>query len=140
MSFDASHPLADKRVLVVEDNVENLRLFRAILQLEKALVSETDRAEKGIEMAQRDQPHVILMDMQMPGMDGLMATRLLRSNPLTSHIPVIVITASAMREDRLRAQEAGCSGYITKPIDPISLATQIAGFLAVPPSQVAATS
>ncbi|PQV63763.1 two-component system, cell cycle response regulator DivK [Abditibacterium utsteinense] len=129
MSFAPTPSLSQKRILVIEDNVENLRLFRAILQLENALISEAERAEKGIEIARREQPHVILMDMQMPGMDGLTATRLLRADPLTCHIPIIVITASAMHEDRLRAAEAGCSGYISKPVDPVSLARQIANFI-----------
>lgn len=140
MNFDSTHPLAGKRILVIEDNVENLRLFRAILRLERAIVSEANRAEQGIEIAQREQPHVILMDMQMPGMDGLAATRLLRADPLTRHIPIIVVTASAMIEDRTRAQEAGCSGYISKPVDPISLAAQIANFLAVAPLCTPASS
>ena len=141
MSFDSTHFLAEKRILVIEDNVENLRLFRAILHLERAIVSEAERAEKGIEIARREQPHVILMDMQMPGMDGLTATRVLRADPQTHHIPIIVVTASAMQEDRVRAQQAGCSGYISKPIDPSSLGRQIAAFMsaALSPAPVPAT-
>lgn len=90
---------------------------------------EAFRGAEGIEIARRELPDVILVDMQMPEMDGLSATRLLRADPRTAAIPVIVVTASAMREDRTRAFEAGCSGYITKPIDPVTLGTQIAAFL-----------
>lgn len=121
--------LEGKKVLVVEDIAENLRLFRAILKLGKAEVIEADRAQLGIDLAHSESPDVILMDMQMPEMDGLTATRLLRADPATADIPIVVITASAMREDRQRAFDAGCSGYITKPVDPMSLVRQIADFL-----------
>jgi CheY-like chemotaxis protein len=126
MSFHNGPALDGVRVLVIEDTSENLRLFRAILQLENAEVLEADRAQKGIDLAKSEQPHVILMDMQMPEIDGLTATRLLREDASTRHIPVIVVTASAMSEDRIRAMEAGCSGYITKPVDPVTFGEQIA--------------
>ena len=130
MSFlGQNSPLAGKRVLVIEDTIENLRLFRAILQLEDAQVLEASQARVGIEIAQRELPDVILMDMQMPELDGLSATRLLRSDALTRHIPIIMITASAMHEDRQRALDAGCSGYITKPVEPMNFGRQIAGFM-----------
>lgn len=121
--------MKDKRILIIEDTPENLRLFRAILQLEDAIVLEADRAQTGIELARRELPDLILMDMQMPEMDGLTATQILRADPQTQNIPVVIITASAMREDRKRAFDAGCSGYITKPVDPVSLVQQIASFL-----------
>jgi two-component system cell cycle response regulator DivK len=121
--------LEGKRVLIVEDTPENLRLFRAILGLEKAVVIEAERAEIGIELAHSESPDLILMDMQMPEMDGLTATKLLRADPQTSEIPILVITASAMREDRQRAFDAGCSGYITKPVDPATLVSQIVSFI-----------
>ncbi len=126
--------LADKRILIVEDTIENLRLFRAILQLEDAIVLQAERALKGIEIARSELPDVILMDMQMPEMDGLTAIRLLRADPLTQHIPIIVITASAMSEDRQRAQQAGCNGYITKPVDPASFGSQIVAFMQTAPA------
>ncbi|MBW3637826.1 MAG: response regulator [Armatimonadetes bacterium] len=126
--------MADKRILIVEDTIENLRLFRAILQLEDAIVLQAERALKGIEIARSELPDVILMDMQMPEMDGLTAIRILRADPLTQHIPIIVITASAMNEDRQRAQQAGCNGYITKPVDPASFGSQIVAFMQVAPA------
>lgn len=121
--------LAGIRVLVIEDALENMRLFRAILRLEGAVMLEAFRGVEGIEIAKRELPEVILIDMQMPEMDGLTATRLLRSDPQTAAIPIVIVTASAMREDRARAFEAGCSGYITKPVDPLTLGQQIAAFL-----------
>lgn len=130
MSLVGSEPaLSGKRVLVIEDVVENLRLFRAILNLEDASVFEATDAREGIAIARRERPDIILMDLQMPGMDGLTATRLLREDPQTSDIPVIVLTASAMDEDRRRAREAGCDGYITKPIDPPVFVQQLVDFL-----------
>ncbi len=130
MSLLGSEPvLSGKKVLVIEDVVENLRLFRAILNLEDAQVFEAQAADEGIAIAQREQPDIILMDLQMPGMDGLTATRLLREDPQTQGIPIIVLTASAMEEDKNRAREAGCDGYITKPIDPPVFVQQVADFL-----------
>jgi len=121
-------PLKGKRILIVEDMPENLRLLRAILRLEDAIVLEAERASIGIEMARREQPDLILMDMQMPEMDGLTATKILRADPQTQNIPIVIVTASAMREDQKRAFDAGCSGYITKPIDPLTVAGQLAVF------------
>ena len=130
MSLVGSEPiLSGRRVLVVEDVQENLRLFRAILNLEGAEMLEAEAAVEGIAIARREQPDIILMDLQMPGMDGLSATRLLREDPETRGIPIIVLTASAMDEDKRRAREAGCDGYITKPIDPTEFVQQIAGYL-----------
>lgn len=121
--------LSGKRILIIEDMPENMRLFRAILRLEDATVLEAERAAVGIELARHERPDIILMDMQMPEMDGLSATRVLCADPLTKDIPILIVTASAMREDRQRAFDAGCSGYITKPVEPMSLASQIAAFL-----------
>jgi len=122
-------PLAGKRILVIEDNPENMRLFHAVLKLEDAEVLEADRAPEGIEIAEREQPDLILMDIQMPGMDGLTATRLLRANPRTTTIPIIAVTASVTARDRSETLEAGCNGHIPKPIDPFVFAQQIAAYL-----------
>ncbi len=129
MKSEKEMSLRGVRVLVIEDAVENMRLFRAILRLEDATMLEAYRGAEGIEIAKSEVPDVILVDMQMPEMDGLTATRLLRADPKTTAIPVIVVTASAMAEDRARAFDAGCSGYITKPVDPVTLGKQIAAFL-----------
>jgi len=127
--------LEGKRILVIEDTEENLRLFHAILKLEGAIIMEADRARKGIEIAEREQPDLILMDIHMPEMDGLTATRLLRAGAKTSHIPIIAVTASVMSSDRAQTLEAGCNGYIPKPIDPTSFVEKIVLFLdTVPPT------
>ncbi len=121
--------LEGKRVLVIEDREENRRLLRAILKLEGALVLEASGGHEGIEIAVRERPDIVLMDSQMPGMDGASATRLLRQNPLTAALPVIFVTASASEETRREALEAGGTGVLTKPIDPMRLAAQIAAIL-----------
>jgi two-component system cell cycle response regulator DivK len=121
--------LQGRRVLVIEDTEQNMRLFRAILQMEGAEVLEADRARVGVAIAEREHPDVILMDIQMPDMDGLAATRLLRSQALTRDIPIIAVTASVMDEERDKTFEAGCDGFISKPIDPDMFGSQVAAYL-----------
>jgi CheY-like chemotaxis protein len=127
--------LEGKRILVIEDTEENLRLFHAILKLEGAITMEADRARKGIEIAEREQPDLILMDIHMPEMDGLTATRLLRAGDKTSHIPIIAVTASVMESDRAQTLDAGCNGYIPKPIDPTSFVEKIILHLSTAPPE-----
>lgn len=123
-------PLVGSRILVIEDNEENIRLFRAILKLEGvAEVLEAKRAQIGIEIAEREQPDLILMDIQMPDMDGLTATRLLRANAKTAAIPIVAVTASVTEKDRKEVLEAGCDEHIAKPIDPSTFGQQIATYL-----------
>jgi two-component system cell cycle response regulator DivK len=121
--------LQGRRILVIEDTEQNMRLFRAILQMEGAEVLEADGARVGIAMAEREHPDVILMDIQMPDMDGLAATRLLRSRAVTRDIPIIAVTASVMDEERDKTFEAGCDGFISKPIDPDIFGSQVAAYL-----------
>ena len=122
--------LEGKRILIIEDNAENTRLFRAILKLERVgEVLEADRAQHGIELAEKNLPDLILMDIQMPDMDGLTATRLLRSNPETSAIPIVAVTASVTEKDRREILAAGCDAHIAKPIDPAAFVEQIASHL-----------
>ena len=104
------------KILVVEDNPANMKL--ALTLLESAghqVVSATD-AEAGLMLARAEQPGLILMDIQLPGMDGLEATTRLKADAATSAIPVIALTALAMKGDESRMRAAGCDGYITKPI------------------------
>ncbi len=128
-AFGSAPALAGKRVLVIEDNAENMRLFRAVLQLEGAQILAAERAQSGLEIALSELPDVILMDVQMPGMDGLAAARLLRDDPRTGHIPIIIVTASVMEGDRQKAMQSGCDGYITKPIEPANFGRQVADFI-----------
>ena len=104
------------RILVVEDNAANMKL--AVLLLEQAghyALCAAD-AEAGLMTARADLPDLILMDIQLPGMDGLAATALLKQDPVTCAIPIIALTAMAMREDRERSEQAGCDGYVPKPL------------------------
>jgi two-component system cell cycle response regulator len=105
------------KILVVEDNIMNMKLFRSLLQLNHFEVIEAENGEKGLVMAEQHIPNLILMDIQLPGIDGLTATRKIKMNPKLSHIPIIALTSHAMLGDDKKAHEAGCDGYITKPID-----------------------
>src|SRR6185369_16571862 len=104
------------KVLVVEDNAANMTLAIFLLQSAgHAVLSATD-AEAGLTLARDEQPDLILMDIQLPGMDGLEATRLLKRDDATRGIPVIALTALAMKGDEARIRAAGCDGYIAKPL------------------------
>jgi len=104
------------RVLIVEDNAANLALATFLLQsVGHTVLSATD-AEAGLTLARAEQPNLILMDIQLPGMDGLAATVLLKADEATSAIPVVALTALAMNGDEERIRAAGCDGYIAKPL------------------------
>jgi len=109
--------MTEKVVLVVEDNMLNMKLIRSLLQRGKYRVLEAENAEAGLAVAHQSRPDLILMDIQLPGMDGLVATRILKEDPILREIPVLALTAHAMAGDEQKALEAGCSGYITKPLD-----------------------
>ncbi len=109
--------MAGKVVLVVEDNPLNMKLIRSLLQMGKYRVIEAGDAESGLASARQNQPDLILMDIQLPGMDGLAATRVLKQDLGLRQIPVLALTAHAMAGDEQKALEAGCNGYITKPIN-----------------------
>ena len=104
------------RVLVVEDNPANMTLATFLLQSVGHTVLSAQDAEAGLTLAREEQPDLILMDIQLPGMDGLEATALLKREPGTRAIPVIALTALAMKGDEERIRAAGCDGYIAKPI------------------------
>jgi CheY-like chemotaxis protein len=116
-------------ILIIEDNRRNMLLVRELLAMHGFRTLEASEAEEGITRAKAERPDLILMDLQLPGMDGLTATRLLRQDPATAAIPVIALTAHAMKGDRERALEAGCTGYIPKPIDTRRFLAQIRTFL-----------
>ena len=116
-------------ILVIEDNELNMILFRDLLQLEGYLVLEAYDAEKGVQIAREKRPSIILMDIQLPGMDGLKATRLIKEDPTLKKIPVVALTAYAMEKDRQEALAAGCIGFIAKPIDTRSFAAAGSDFL-----------
>lgn len=106
-----------KTILVIEDNALNLKLVQSLLKINGCRVMAAADAESGIAMARKHPPDLVLMDLQLPGMDGLSATRVLKQDPSLGPIPVVALTSYAMQGDREKALAAGCSGYITKPID-----------------------
>jgi len=103
-------------VLIVEDNPANMKLTSLLLCYAGHSVLCAVDAEIGLTLARDDQPDLILMDLQLPGMDGLAATALLKQDPVTAHIPVIALTAMAMKADREKSKAAGCDAYIAKPV------------------------
>jgi two-component system cell cycle response regulator DivK len=105
------------RVLVVEDNPVNLELVVALLEQERCEVLVAETANVALDLARTERPELILMDVQLPGMTGYEATRCLKADPATAAIPVVALTAQAMRGDEARAAEAGCAGYLSKPLD-----------------------
>ena len=104
-------------ILVVDDNPLNLKLTRVLLAGEGYEVHTAADAEEAFSELARCRPRLILMDLQLPGVDGLELTRRLKGDPALSAIPVVALTAYAMKGDALKAQQAGCDGYITKPVD-----------------------
>ena len=118
------------RVLVVEDNVTNMTLAVFLLQSAGHTVLKATDAEVGLRLAREEQPALILMDIQLPDMDGLEATRLLKRDEATRAIPVVALTALAMKGDEERIRAAGCDGYIAKPMRYQDFLTTVAAQLA----------
>jgi two-component system cell cycle response regulator len=106
-----------KTILIVEDDPLNMKLFHSILSMEGFELIQAYEAEQGMKLAKTNRPDLILMDIQLPGMNGLEATRIIKNDPQLQHTPVVALTAHAMEGDDQKAYEAGCNGYITKPID-----------------------
>ncbi|HET9670198.1 MAG TPA: response regulator [Casimicrobiaceae bacterium] len=104
-------------VLIVEDNEKNLKLVRDVLQVKGYATLEATSAEDGIRIANERLPDLVLMDIQLPGMNGIDALRVLRADPATSAIPIIAVTASVMQQDRKMITDAGFDAYVGKPIN-----------------------
>jgi CheY-like chemotaxis protein len=121
--------MTGNRILVVEDNERNLKLVRDVLQYAGYDVIAASSGEQGVALARERVPDLVLMDLQLPEMDGAEALRLLRDDPLTREIPVVAVTAFAMKDDRERALDAGFDSYIEKPISVRALPEQVRGFL-----------
>lgn len=117
------------RILYVEDDFNNRVLVRRILMAYGYDVEEAENAVEGINMAYANPPDLILMDISMPGMDGLTATAEIRNIPELSHIPIVALTANVMQGDRERTLNAGCDGYIRKPIDVDTFPDQVSQYL-----------
>jgi two-component system, cell cycle response regulator DivK len=123
-----------RRVLVVEDNPLNLKLIRDVLQISGYDVIEAQSGEEGLRVAQQNPPDLVLMDLQLPGIDGTETLRRLRQGTLGPDVPVVAVTALAMAEDKEAAARAGFDGYLEKPISVRALPGQIEAFLAGRPS------
>jgi two-component system cell cycle response regulator DivK len=109
--------MANRQVLVVEDNEKNMKLVRDVLRATGYTTLGATTGEDAVELAQSHEPALVLMDVQLPGIDGLEALKRLRQDELTASIPVLAVTAQAMSGDRERFLEAGFDGYLSKPID-----------------------
>jgi len=118
-----------KAILYIEDDPANRILVRRVLEAEGYRVLEAENGLQGLEIAQSEQLGAILVDIHMPDMDGFEVMTQLRSMPMTASVPVIALTAMVMKGDRERTLEAGCSGYIEKPIDVDLLPAQVASVL-----------
>ena len=122
--------MTGKKILIIEDNVLNLELATDLLKAKGFVVSSAPTAEEGLRMAQESLPDLVLMDLSLPGMDGLCATKELKANPATRHLTVVALTAHAMKGDKEIALRAGCDGYMTKPIDTRAFVEIVARFMA----------
>ena len=117
------------KVLVIEDNEKNRYLISFILKVEGFEVIEAITGEEGVEMVVSEHPDLVLMDIQLPGIDGLETTRRIRSLPAHKEIPIVALTSYAMSGDLERALSAGCSGYVEKPINPDTIVGEIRKYI-----------
>lgn len=119
-----------KRILVVEDHEDNRRILRDLLTSAGYEIVEATAGEEGVTLAERHVPDLILMDIQLPGLDGYEATRRIKANPALAHIPIIAVTSYALSGDDVKALQAGCDGYIAKPYSPRELLAKVRQYLA----------
>jgi len=119
-----------KRILVIEDQEDNRRIVRDLLTSVGYNLIEAVTGEQGVTLAETQRPDLILMDIQLPGLDGYEATRRIKANPALRHIPIIVVTSYALSGDEAKAREAGCDGYVAKPFSPRVLLAKIREHLA----------
>ena len=115
-------------ILIVEDNERNAKLARDVLQFHGFRTVETVSGEEGVIMARDNRPDLILMDISLPGIDGVEATRQLKAEPSTASIPIVALTASVLQADRARFEDAGFSGLIAKPIDVTTFPEQVLAY------------
>jgi two-component system cell cycle response regulator DivK len=121
--------MAGEPVLVVDDNYQNLKLVRVLLRTEGYEVRTAVDAEEAMRELEWFSPRLILMDLQLPGMDGLELTRRLKADPMRRDIAIIAVTAYAMKGDEAKAMAAGCDGYVAKPIDVETLPVLVRGHI-----------
>jgi two-component system cell cycle response regulator DivK len=118
-----------KRILAIEDQEDNRSILRDLLTAKGYNLLEATTGEEGLAAAERERPDLILMDIQLPGMDGYEVTRRIKANPVLTHIPIIAVTSYALSGDDQKAFAAGCDGYVTKPFSPRVLLAKIREYL-----------
>lgn len=118
-----------QKILLVEDNVDNRAIYRTILEYHGYELIEAVDGEQGLKKAREENPALILMDISIPVMDGLEVTRTLKADERTKQIPIIALTAHAMASDRQKAEEAGCDGYLAKPVEPKRVVEEVQRFI-----------
>jgi two-component system cell cycle response regulator DivK len=119
----------NKRILVVEDQEDNRRIVRDLLTSAGYELIEATTGEEGVTLAETHRPDLILMDIQLPGVDGYEATRRIKANPALSQIPIIAVTSYALSGDDAKARQAGCDAYVAKPFSPRQLLAKIREYL-----------
>ncbi len=117
------------RILIVEDQEDNRKILRDLLTSAGFTPLEATTGEEGVTLAEREHPDLILMDIQLPGLDGYEATRRIKAIPALQQIPVIAVTSYALSGDDVKARDAGCDGYITKPFSPRALLATVREYL-----------
>jgi CheY-like chemotaxis protein len=122
--------MTGKKILIIEDNLLNLELATDLLEANGFAVSSAQTGEEGLRMARELSPDLVLMDFSLPGMDGLTATKNLKTDPATRHLAIVGLTANAMKGDAEAALAAGCDGYLTKPIDTRTFIAAVKNFIA----------
>ena len=118
-----------KRILIIEDQEDNRKIMHDVLSASGFNSLEATTGEEGLALAEREKPDLILMDIQLPEMDGYEVTRRIKGNPALNHIPIIAVTSYALSGDDKKAYAAGCDGYLTKPVSPRKLLAKIKEYL-----------
>jgi CheY-like chemotaxis protein len=121
--------MSKEKILVVEDNPMNMELFKDLLEVQGYEVHEATNGQEALDQVKSNEFDLILMDVQLPGMDGLTATKIIREDPKNKDIPIIALTSYAMKGDEERMKEGGCNAYIAKPIDTKEFPRIVARFL-----------
>ena len=121
--------MTSKRILLVEDQEDGRRIVRDLLAASDYALLEAKTGEEGLALAEQERPDLILMDIQLPGLDGYEVTRRIKGNPALSHIPIIAVTSYALSGDEQKAYAAGCDDYVAKPFSPRALMAKIREYL-----------
>jgi two-component system, cell cycle response regulator DivK len=121
--------MSERSILIVDDNPSNLKLFSYLLSLPGYAVTTAANAEEALDVLGRLVPHLIIMDLQLPDVDGLTLTRQLKADPRMQRVPIVAVTASAMKGDEEKARAAGVDGYMSKPIEKRAFRAMVASYL-----------